>query len=163
MTDMTRALAAAENQPETAFAALEALVRQTVGAALFTIMECDIAQGVARRSYSNRPDAYPVTGEKPLHDDRWSQTVLIRHQPFVANSVEEFADVFPDHALIRSLGCESCLNLPVIVAGRVLGTLNCLDVAGHYTPARVAAAEAVKVPAAAALMLAAAHRQPVQA
>ena len=30
---------------------------------------------------------------------------------FVANSIEEIAEVFPDHELIRSLGCESCLNL----------------------------------------------------
>jgi hypothetical protein len=34
--------------------------------------------------------------------------------------------------LIVSLGCESAMNVPVVYAGRVLGTLNLLDAAGHY-------------------------------
>jgi hypothetical protein len=39
---------------------------------------------------------------------------------------------FFDHELIRSLGCESAINVPVVYAGRVLGTMNLLDAAGHY-------------------------------
>jgi len=34
------------------------------------------------------------------------------------------------------------------------GTLNCLDVAGHYTPERVAAAETLKTAGALAFLLA---------
>ena len=48
--------------------------------------------------------------------------------------------VFPDFELIRSLGCESALNLPVVVAGRVIGTVNLLHEEGYYTDERVAAA-----------------------
>ena len=61
--------------------------------------------------------------------------------------------MFPDHELIASLGCEAVLNLPVVAGGAVLGTLNCLDAAGAYTPDRVAAADALRLPGAAALLL----------
>lgn len=153
MTDFTQALAQAD-QPAAIFAALEALVQDRVGARLFTLMEIDRARGAARRSYSNRPQAYPESGEKPMQANPWSERVLERHETFVANSIDEIAAVFPDHALIQSLGCESCLNLPIVVGGQVIGTLNCLDVAGHFTPARVAAAEALRQPGALAFLVA---------
>lgn len=152
--DLGAALAQAGDQPQTAFRALEGLVRATIGANLFTVMERDPARGVAWRSYTTNPAAYPLSGEKPLLRDRWTETVVDRGETFVANSVAEFADVFADHALIRSLGLESCLNLPIVVAGRLIGTLNCLAGPGHYTPERVAAAEGLKLPGAAVLLLA---------
>lgn len=83
--------------------------------------------------------------------------MLERGETFVTNDIDGVAEVFLDHELIASLGCESCIDIPVTVAGAVLGTLNCLDVAGHYTPIRVRASEALKVPGAAAFLLAAAH------
>lgn len=153
MTDITTALARAD-QPQAIFAAVDALVQQTIGAKLFTIMEIDHDKGVARRSYTNRPDAYPTSGEKPLHQDAWSAQVQIKRQIFVANSINEIAAVFDDFELIQSLGCESCLNLPIEVGGAVIGTLNCLHEAGHYTPERVAAAHALKQPGALALLVA---------
>lgn len=156
------AIADPGDQPQTAYRALEGLVRQTIGAKLFTIMLRDPARGVSRRCYSNMPDAYPIAGEKPMRHDRWSETVVTRREIFVANSVAEFADVFTDHELIRSLGCESCLNLPIVVGGEVLGTLNALNGPGHYTPQRVEAAGTLRLPGAAVLMLGAltALRQP---
>ena len=123
MTDLSHALARPD-QPEEIFAALERAVRNTVGAKLFTVMEIDRERGVARRSYTHMPDAYPATGEKPLRQDAWSDIVERRHETFVANTIDDIAAVFPDHELIRSLGCESCLNLPIVVAGEVIGTLN---------------------------------------
>ena len=70
-----------------------------------------------------------------------------RQEIFVANSIKDISEVFPDHALIKSLGCESCMNVPIVVGGAVIGTLNCLDVAGHFTPERIAQAEVFKLPA----------------
>ena len=153
MKDLTKALADPD-QPAAIFQALEAEVQRVIGARLFTIMELDREKRVARRSYSNMPQAYPTTGEKPMRDDAWSDQVEGRQETFVANSIDEISAVFPDFELIQSLGCESCLNLPIVVAGQVVGTLNCLDKAGHYTPERVAAAEALKHPGAMALLTA---------
>ena len=155
MTVMTQALAAPD-QPISAFKALETLVKDTIGAQLFTLMQIDHARGVAWRNYSNMPDAYPTNGEKPVQNNAWTDHVQKRHGTFVANSIDEIAAVFPDHALIQSLGCESCINIPVVIGGEVIGTLNCLHEAGHYTPDRVAASESLKEPGALAFLLSAA-------
>ncbi|MEM8729395.1 MAG: GAF domain-containing protein [Pseudomonadota bacterium] len=147
------------DQPTATFAALEACVDAAIGVRLFTLMTLDHEAGLARRCYSNRPEAYPVSGAKPMIEDAWSARVIGQHEMFVANTIEEIAAVFGDHALIQSLGCESCLNIPVTVAGQVIGTLNCLHTAGHYTPERVAQADALKTPGALALLLALAWKE----
>jgi GAF domain-containing protein len=150
--NFTRA-AAAEAQPEASFAALFRLVQDHVGAVLFTVMTHDHHTGCAGRIWSSHPVEYPVGGMKPLDGSHWSSVVIDRRKTFVANSIAEISEVFGDWELIRSLGCESCINIPVVIAGQVLGTLNCLDRAGHYTPERVAAAEALKLPGALAFLL----------
>lgn len=152
MTDLLAALAE-PNQPHATLDALAKLVDDTIGVRLFTTMTIDRDRGVARRNYSNMPEAYPVSGEKPLQPNRWSEKVEGRHETFVANSIEAIAEVFPDYELIQSLGCESCINIPVVIAGQVVGTLNCLHVVGHYTPDRIAASEALKLPGALAFLL----------
>ncbi|MEM7259258.1 MAG: GAF domain-containing protein, partial [Pseudomonadota bacterium] len=128
-------------------------VKDTIGVKLFTTMEIDYDRGVVKRNYTNMPDAYPVSGEKPMRKNAWTEQVQGRFETFVANTIEEIAEVFPDHELIQSLGCESCLNLPIVINGVVVGTLNCLHDAGHYTPARVAAAETLKQAGALAFLL----------
>ncbi len=153
MTDMADAVARSDVQPETTYKALERLVDETIGVKLFTLMEVDHDRNVAWRSYTNMPEAYPVLGEKPRKQNRWTEIVDGRHETFVANSIEEIAEVFPDHELIRSLGCESCLNLSIFINGEMRGTLNCLHEAGHFTPERIAAAEALKLPAALCFLL----------
>ena len=152
MTDLTHALAN-EDQPASYFKALETLVQNTVGAKLFTLMEIDHVRNVARRNYTNMPEAYPTSGEKPRMPNKWADQVEGQQKTFVANSIEEIADVFADHELIQSLGCESCMNVPVVIAGKVVGTLNCLHEAGHYTPDRVAAAQSLKQAGAIAFLL----------
>jgi GAF domain-containing protein len=107
----------------------------------------------ATRVWSNRPEAYPVSGTKGTPEGDWAEVVLVRREIFVANDAAGLAAVFPDHELIASLGCASVLNVPVVVGDRVLGAINCLDGAGHYTPARVAAAEALRLPGAAAFLV----------
>lgn len=149
---ITRSLADAD-QPLSTFIALEKFVNETIGIKLFTLMEIDNKENVARRNYSNMPDAYPVSGEKPMEFNSWSMHVLENRQTFVANSIVEIADVFPDYELIQSLGCESCLNLPIVVADNVIGTLNCLNVAGHYTPERVQAAKTLRQAGALAFLM----------
>jgi len=139
--------------PQDAFDALCELTRHVVGVKLFTIMIHDPHTRMAGRIYSNMPDAYPVSGTKPANETDWSRQVMKEKRTFVANTIEDIADVFYDHELIRSLGCESVINVPIIVAGEVRGTINCLHEAGFYTPERVQAAEALKLPGAVCLLL----------
>lgn len=129
-------------ESESSWKALEDLARAAVGHRLFTVMLVDMTAGLARRAYSNHPAEYPVSGTKPIHRDAWFDIVHGQKRSFVANSIEDIAEVFPDHATIASLGCGSVLNLPVVLEGDLVATINLLDVAGHYTPQRVASAEA---------------------
>jgi hypothetical protein len=127
---------------ESGWKALEDLAQRVVGHKLFTVMTVDMAAGLARRAYSNHPAAYPVSGTKPIHHDSWFDIVHGQRRSFVANTIEDIAKVFPDHELIASLGCGSVLNLPVVLEGDLVATINLLHAPGHYTPERVAAAEA---------------------
>ncbi|MCZ4272041.1 GAF domain-containing protein [Maritalea porphyrae] len=119
------------------WAAFQKLVDQTVGAKLLTFMDVDMENGVARRSYSSDEQSYPVTGEKPITRDDWFDVVHIQNRAFVANTIDGLADVFPDHGLIASLGCGSVVNLPVRVAGELVGTVNLLHAEQHYDEQKV--------------------------
>ncbi|MGV8831617.1 MAG: GAF domain-containing protein [Devosia sp.] len=149
----TRALAEEGQQPQAAFKALQALTEGLVGVKLFTIMVRDSVLGVSQRIFSNMPDAYPVSGTKPANQTHWSKLVIDQKQTFIANDIDAVAAVFDDFELIQSLGCESVINVPIIIDGDVIGTINCLHQAGYYTPERVAASDALKLPGAACLLL----------
>ena len=149
----TKAVAERSAQPQAAFTALWQLTRDMVGVKLFTVMTHDGKKGVASRIYSNMPEAYPVSGTKPANVTDWSRQVIENKQTFVANDIEGIRAVFDDHELIRSLGCESVINVPIVVGGEVLGTINCLHEAGFYTRDKVEAAEALKLPGAVCLLL----------
>jgi GAF domain-containing protein len=140
-------------QPGKAFAALEELTREIVGVKLFTVMTSDTKEKVSERVYSNMPDAYPVSGTKPYNETHWSDITLKQKRTFVANTIDDIAQVFGDHELIKSLGCESVINVPIIVDGAVIGTINCLHEQGFYTEDRVKAADALKLPGAVAMLL----------
>ena len=149
-----RALANASEQPQRSFSALQKLAEDTVGFRLFTLMSFDFKAGEGCRFHSNMPDAYPVTGRKPVPQGPWAETVVRNREIFTANSITDIAKVFPDHELIASLGCGAVINIPVIAAGRLLGCVNCLDSAGSYGPDRVSAARSLMLPGAACFLLA---------
>ena len=133
----TAALAAATD-PIAPLAALHQLVCDTVGAQLVTVTSVEDQGRLARRSYSSHPVEYPVSGIKIVEPSRWNDIVLVGRQSFVANSLAEIAEVFPDHQQIGSMGLGSVVNMPVILRGQIGTTLNLLDAPGYYTPDRVA-------------------------
>lgn len=110
-----------------------------MGTRLFTITVQDVTQNLARRAYTSHPVEYPVSGTKPLTRDGWYDHCILGHQTFVANTTPEFAKYFCDHALITSLGLGACINIPVVLDGAVLGTVNLLAEEHHFTPDRLAA------------------------
>ena len=119
------------------------------GALLFTITALDNAASNVRRVYSSMPAEYAVSGTKPLTKDGWHAHCIEGRQTFVANTPAEFARYFFDHALIVSLGLGACINIPVFDGtGPVLGTVNILAEAGHFTPERLAEYETLVANAA---------------
>jgi len=145
--DFNSAVAAAQRASEV-WDALCDLSQSVVGHRLFTVMTVDMQAGLARRAYSDHAVQYPVSGTKLIHRDQWFDIVHGEKRSFVANTIEDIAKVFPDHDLIASLGCGSVINLPVVLKGELVATINMLDAADHYTADRVAMAEAkLAVPA----------------
>ena len=129
--------------PNHVFAALHRAAAEVAGVKLFTISVIDQPAKLSRRAYTSHPDAYPVTGTKPLEINEWGRKVIEGKETFVANTTAEFAPYFFDHALINSLGCHSAVNIPVLDGDEVVGTINLLDVEQHFTPERVAGLERI--------------------
>ena len=122
-----------------------------LGTRLFTVTALDKMAGLHRRVYTSHPVEYPLSGTKPLERDGWYDATIAGGQTFVANTPPEFAEVFFDHALITSLGLGSCINIPVRDGGPILGTVNLLAEALHFTDDRISAYEALVTDARSAL------------
>lgn len=152
MTVFTRAIAAPD-QPAAAFRAVCDMAAEIVGVKLFTMLTIDQTAGLLRRSFSNMPDAYPAGGTKKMADTRITDLMLNERMPVLSDGADAVRESFYDHELIFSLGCESCLNVPVVVADEVIGSVNMLHAAGHYTQERITAASALIVPAATAFLI----------
>ncbi|MBN9028020.1 MAG: GAF domain-containing protein, partial [Rhizobiales bacterium] len=133
-----------DNQPAATLARVEELYQREVGAIIFTVMSADFDTGMSRRLYSNHPEEYPTSGYKQSAAGKWNDLVFGEKKPYVANTIEEIATVFHDHELIQSLGCGSCINVPIVFEGSVLGTVNILDKTGAYTPDKVERAMALR-------------------
>jgi hypothetical protein len=160
MTDQQAALASFTQSlsqaatAERAYDALSALFQEVVGFKLFTVMTVDMEALLARRAYTNRPNAYPTSGTKPITFDRWFEQVHTRHETFVANTLADIATVFGDYELIGELGCGSVVNLPVLIKGELVATINILHEEQFYTPEQVARTEGLLLPSLAALAVA---------
>jgi hypothetical protein len=122
--DAVAAACAAPDQPRSTFAALERAMGTTIGHKLFTVLLFHPSTGESERCWTSQPAAYPVGGRKPLNPTAWTQHVLRDLKPHICATYEDVRGIFFDHELIRSLGCESMLNLPVAFDGNPLGTIN---------------------------------------
>ena len=152
-SELLDSLSKKNNHPQDAFDKFYEFVNKTVGIKLFTLTTFDIPNAVAQRVYSNMPIEYPVSGVKPIEKSTWTETVLDNHKSFVANNIDDIAEVFSDFKLIQSLGCESVCNLPIITDGKLLGTVNCLDVKNYFTAKKIKELENIKLPAISCLLL----------
>ena len=112
--------------------ALEDLARAVIGHELFTVMTVDMKENVARRAYSDHPAEYPTSGTKPITPNAWFDIVHGERRSFIANTIEDIAKLFPDHELIASMGLGSVWNLPVVLGGELVATINMLDEPHHY-------------------------------
>lgn len=146
------ALAQPQNQPQAGFAALSAYADALVGAKIFTVLGFDLARQQVTRLYTSDAGLYPADATDKLYDTVWERTLLGEKKPLVLNDYEALASLLPEAGKLRALGAEAMLNLPVVVAGEVLGALNMLHESGRYTAELVAEAQAL-APAAAALLL----------
>ena len=146
------ALAGAKSERDIGLA-LHALADDLVGVRLFTMTADNPAKGYVRRVYSSDETAYPVLGTKPIVFDETYRKMTEERFIYVVNSVEGMKADFPDLDQIVSLGCGSCINIPIVAAGEMLGSVNLLHQEGWFTEERVAAARALIVPAIACFLI----------
>jgi len=121
------------DRPPRIFAAVETVSAAAIGHRLFTVMRYDAARGEVERVHSSMPAVYPVAGRKAKRDTAWSDFVLRNMKVFRGNTPDDIRAAFDDHATIASLGLGAVLNIPLVLAGRCLGTMNLLHEAGWYT------------------------------
>ena len=135
-----RALAE-RGQPQRAFQEMENVVGETLGHRLFTILAWRSDSGEVERLHTSRPAEYPLLGRKMMGPTPWGDLVLRGGKSWFGRSAKDIIWAFPDHELILSLGCESCLNVPVRYDGQVLGVVSVLHAAERYEDADLAALE----------------------
>jgi hypothetical protein len=142
--------AAAADTTAARLAAIDTGLATLVGHKLFTVLVLNWDAGENQRYYSNQPEAYPIGGAKPITKSSGSETLEGR-----CRFLDDYAAVtaaFYDHELIRSLGCESCVNVPVRWNGRTIGGLNLLHEAGWYSKSDIPILTAFAALATPALM-----------
>lgn len=146
------ALARRDDPLETG-AALHRLAEALIGVKIFTLTAIEMPLMQVRRVYSSHPDVYPVLGTKPLVLDPWFEAMRTERRITAINTAAEMEGQFPDLALIRSLGCNSSLSVPIMVGNELVGTINALDVEGRYPDAAREKAQDLIIPATAVFLI----------
>ena len=90
---------------------------------------------------------------KPIVFDANYEAMSRDRKTYVANSLEAMEGDFPDLELIKTLGCGSAINMPIVAGGKMLGSVNLLHEEFHYGPERVAEVEKLVVPAMACFLI----------
>jgi transcriptional regulator with GAF, ATPase, and Fis domain len=121
------------DQPMTLFRAVEAVVAETIGFRLFTIMTYDARQHEVERVFTNMPDVYPTGGRKKKRGTAWSTQILRELRPFRGETSQDIRNAFDDHAVMEAMGLGSILNIPIAYDGECVGTMNLTHVEHWYT------------------------------
>jgi GAF domain-containing protein len=133
LAELVAALRSAD-RAESIFRAVDTLSAAVIGHRLFTIMRFDAERAEVERVHSSMPAVYPVGGRKAKRDTAWSDHTLRDMKVFRASGPEAIGAAFDDHATILSLGLGAVLNIPLVLGGRCIGTMNLLHAADWYGP-----------------------------
>lgn len=137
--------------------ALHELAATIIPARLFTLTAINMAAMQVRRVYSSHPDVYPLLGTKPIVLDDWFRSMQTECSITAINTSAGMEGQFPDLALIRSLGCNSSLSIPIMAGNDLLGTINALDAEGSYPAEAIDRAAALIIPATAVFLILRSH------
>lgn len=96
-----------------AFRRLELMVREILDPYVFAFIDFDEVRGVYRRTYSSRPDEFPVTDFMPLPDSIWTEH-LKGHNTMADNNLTALVDHIPDGPEGLAMGCQCFCYMPVV-------------------------------------------------
>lgn len=117
------------------FEALYEVVREEMGVKLFTVLAFRDNGAVMERIFSSHPTEYPLGGRKVVSRDvapDWLAACLTEQVAFFGQTPDDVDRIFKDAELIRSLGCGSIINAPIVDKGTTVAALNILDAEGSY-------------------------------
>lgn len=137
--------------------ALHTLAASVMPSRLFTLTAINMAAGHVRRVYSSHPDVYPLLGTKPIIVDDWFRAMQTERRITTINTAPEMEGNFPDLELIRSLGCNASLSIPIMAGNDLLGTINALDAEGSYPATIIEPASSLIIPATAVFLILRSH------
>ncbi|NIZ01739.1 GAF domain-containing protein [Thalassospira lucentensis] len=123
----------ATNQPQSSFDCVADIFIKRFDPRLMTFFAWGQGDDLCERVWSNNPEKYPVPFGKKMGPTKWGQTVLREQTPWFGKDEAAMEDAFPDHKLIKSVGCSSCLSAPVVANGQSVGAVSILHAQGTYT------------------------------
>jgi len=135
--DMVAAALAQEDDRSAVYRAAEEALQCLVGHRLFTLLAVHPAGDEVQRFWSSNEADYPLTGRKRLGSTPWGDVVLRDRRPWLGRDRAAIMWAFADHELIERLGLGSAINIPVMIHGRLLGTINLLHSEGHFKEAHL--------------------------
>jgi GAF domain-containing protein len=151
--DVETLAAGAGKSPATLFQAIEDVATRRLDAGLVTMMRHDAVESTVRRLHSSNPQAYPVGGKKAKRDTDWGRKVLTEHQVLVSAGDEALRQSFDDHATIIGLGLHSCVNVPLVSAGKCIGTMNISRAQAEWHDDEIALVRALGLAALAGVLM----------
>jgi hypothetical protein len=144
---------ARSTDPLASGAALHKLADAIIGTTLFTLTAIEMDQMQVRRVYSSHPEVYPVLGTKPIFLDDWFEAMRTERRVTSINTAADMEGQFPDLDIIRTLGCNASISIPVMVGNELVGTINSLHEEGRYGPEIVEKAADLIIPATAVFLI----------
>ena len=123
------------------FELLENAFQEIIGHKLFTVLRYYKSSLELERIYSSNPSNYPLNGIKKLTNTDWSKMVLVDGNVYIGYNSNDIKLSFPDYELIERLGCRSVMNIPLILEGNVVGSVNLLNKENWYNKHQVQVAK----------------------
>jgi hypothetical protein len=75
-----------------------------------------------------------VGGRKQKQGTPWGDQVLNRGQVLICHGADDIRRVFSDHEVILGLGITGMVNVPVLLAGRSMATMNMGHADDRFSP-----------------------------
>lgn len=121
-----------QSQPEAVLEGFDSVCIQLFGRTLLTVFTWTQGSAEVERLYTSHPLQYPKGARKLMGPTAWGALVLEQGKSWLGNGEDDIRWAFPDHELIISLSCLSCMNAPIRWMGETLGAVSVLDAEHRY-------------------------------
>lgn len=129
--------------PQALFAVLSRLFTAISGIRTATFIAVAPDRTVTHRIGTSNPVHFPIGNVDPVGDDPWNNAILRDRRPVIGDSVAGMAAFLPETDGLVAMGYGACACFPIVVAGETRGVVALLGDAGIFTPAALAAIDAL--------------------